>query len=367
MNTRKSTASRITVRGDLQNIFLPSIALFAGVFLFISASKIDLLSIFSLDDIFGSKSFAFSPYSATVRVLSNFIFAAAVAAFVSSVAIQARRQRHLSESESSVSTINVIHNSSESKNDATALRDAAITSLNKRIAALNLRATTIYWTMIIALVTGVILIIFAGYLSSFDTTVSNLSSKIDSDRQDAIQTLGRFFQQSRQSPSNAITALTVNPPSALDNNSYDYAFKRVQAIDQNYTSLVGAMIHDISDRADNKPVWNWPSTILRVGVIGLLVFLTQILISLFRYNSRLIAFYGSRRDALILATNPSELEALAKLFFPANLDFGKEPRHTFQEIGELISKSSRRLTKPANLEKAGRKKANGGQQAADSA
>jgi hypothetical protein len=32
------------------------------------------------------------------------------------------------------------------------------------------------------------------------------------------------------------------------------------------------MIKQTSERADSKPVWNWPSTILRVGVIGLLVF-----------------------------------------------------------------------------------------------
>jgi hypothetical protein len=87
----------------------------------------------------------------------------------------------------------------------------------------------------------------------------------------------------------------------------------------------------------------------------MLVFLTQILISLYRYNSRLIAFYGSRRDALLLVegAQDAKIKELAEVFFPANLDFGREPRHPLQEMIDFIRK---RPSQPPSMDTDERKR-----------
>jgi hypothetical protein len=90
---------------------------------------------------------------------------------------------------------------------------------------------------------------------------------------------------------------------------------RLKGLDDLYTRAVDASIKQATDKPDSKPVWNWPVTVLRVGIIGMLVFLTQILISLYRYNSRLIAFYSLRRNGLILAGDKANLRKLQPCCF----------------------------------------------------
>ena len=40
------------------------------------------------------------------------------------------------------------------------------------------------------------------------------------------------------------------------------------------------------------------TAITRIGVVLVIIFLAQVLIGLYRYNTRLITFYNSRRDLL---------------------------------------------------------------------
>jgi hypothetical protein len=126
---------------------------------------------------------------------------------------------------------------------------------------------------------------------------------------------------------------------------------------------MNATIKQIGGADEHKSAWNWPSTILRVGIIGLVVFLTQILIQLYRYNSRLIVFYGSRHDALLLAGEDlGKLERYAKVFFPADLDFGREPRHPLREMAEFLRRAPKSATADAGQKRKtgkGRKRASG--------
>ncbi len=58
----------------------------------------------------------------------------------------------------------------------------------------------------------------------------------------------------------------------------------------------------------------------------ILLFLAQILVTLYRYNVRAAAFYDGRADALLLARNEDlELGRLVELFTPTTVDFGKMP------------------------------------------
>jgi hypothetical protein len=212
-----------------------------------------------------------------------------------------------------------------------------IRRLNDNIEGLQRRASIIYWTILAALVVGIILIIFAGYLSSFDTTYSNLNLQIQSERQAVMSDIARSFARR--------PSFEPRDPDSEEGASRTYPLSRLESLDKQSMALVSAVTQQLTERPETKQSWNWGSTFLRIGVIGLLVFLTQILISLYRYNSRLIAFYSSRRDALLLSDggHPS-IRKYTDILFPANLDFGREPRHPLQEIRAFLG----RKHSPAN-------------------
>jgi hypothetical protein len=87
-----------------------------------------------------------------------------------------------------------------------------------------------------------------------------------------------------------------------------------------------------SERGYNDTRYLIATAITRVGVVLIIVFLVQILIGLYRYNTRLITFYTSRRDALqIWNLKETSLEKLQKVMAP-NVDFGKEPKHPLEDI-----------------------------------
>ena len=74
------------------------------------------------------------------------------------------------------------------------------------------------------------------------------------------------------------------------------------------------------------------TAITRVGVVLIIVYLVQVLISLFRYNSRLITFYNARRDVLMLWDGkPEHVDPLRGMMEP-KFDFGREPKHPIEDI-----------------------------------
>jgi|GEM_PF-1065388 hypothetical protein len=202
-----------------------------------------------------------------------------------------------------------------------------VSNLDIRISRLIRTSEVIYWTIIISLIAGVFLIIFAGSLSAWDTTLGNITSRIEKLRSD----IRPFYDEETK-----------------DVKYGDDQRGKINTLDTLYEKAVLATIERANARPEGKSDVNWPSTILRIGVIGMLVFLTQILISLYRYNSRLIAFYGSRRDALILADRQTLLnvgvEKLSIMLLPSNFDFGREPRHPLQEMIGFLRGSRDRQT-----------------------
>jgi len=59
--------------------------------------------------------------------------------------------------------------------------DVIADNLNTRVLSLQARATMIYWTILLTLAVGVLLVIFAGYLSSFDTESNMLWLRLDNE------------------------------------------------------------------------------------------------------------------------------------------------------------------------------------------
>lgn len=88
------------------------------------------------------------------------------------------------------------------------------------------------------------------------------------------------------------------------------------------------------------------TAITRLGVVLIIVFLVQILMGLYRYNTRLIAYYNSRRDLLTLwEGDPKKLQPLNAVMAPPTFDFGKDPKHPLEDliraIGGQVNKSVR--------------------------
>jgi hypothetical protein len=88
------------------------------------------------------------------------------------------------------------------------------------------------------------------------------------------------------------------------------------------------------------------SVVTRVISAVLLLILVQLLISLYRYNTRLAAFYDSRADVLLLVGVPSEgdahiLEKLVQLFSADSLGFDRVRVGLTSQILETIKRGTR--------------------------
>jgi len=105
--------------------------------------------------------------------------------------------------------------------------------------------------MIVSLIAGVVLIIFAGSLSTWDTTLGTITSHIEELRSSINPIFDEVKKERRYS---------------------DDQLQQLKGLDELYSSGIKAMITQASARPEGKSDWNWPSTILRIGVIGMLVF-----------------------------------------------------------------------------------------------
>jgi hypothetical protein len=80
------------------------------------------------------------------------------------------------------------------------------------------------------------------------------------------------------------------------------------------------------------------TSITRFGVLAVIGFLVSILVSLYRYNIRLSAFYMARADILRLSggqTTVTDFAVLAAALTP-QLEFGKAPQPPLAQLSDLI-------------------------------
>jgi hypothetical protein len=198
--------------------------------------------------------------------------------------------------------------------------------LHSTILRLQSRSTKLYVAIVIAIIFGVALTIFAGFFSSFDT--APLWWRLDAERH-------RVYSN--------VPTLAANSDSA-DREKYDFFKKATEHYWRNYDTLLQDSINDLSGKS------NWVSVSLKVSIAGLIIFLVQILRQLYRWKSLPIVFYNARRYALLMSKGDlSATERWESVFAPATLDFGRDPRHPFQFFATLFSTKT---ATPAGAEKA---------------
>ncbi len=73
-----------------------------------------------------------------------------------------------------------------------------VANIGQRISLLQRRANQIYWTILGTLIVGVVLLIFAGSLSSIDSTSTTILNSVYSQRLDALQNLQRLQDFARR-------------------------------------------------------------------------------------------------------------------------------------------------------------------------
>lgn len=229
-----------------------------------------------------------------------------------------------------------------------------------RKRAKNIRARTgiILLTIGIILVAAALIVIFAGQLTSIDaaavgptdrmkTELKDLDSHISSlsEARVIVRQLEALRAQKIPLPNTRELADLESKIDRLSNSSAYSIPKDSQSIEDAYKSTnlrkegISQLMQEAwkkevaSERGYNDAKYIVATAITRIGVVVILVFLVQILLGLYRYNTKLLTFYNSYIDIItIWDGDPTKLEFISKAFSPPKLDFGKEPKHPLEDI-----------------------------------
>lgn len=237
-----------------------------------------------------------------------------------------------------------------------------IASIDDRVYRLRTRNSMILGTISLSLLAAIMVVIYAGQLTSYDVSAVSDTDKLKTELQGAntdLGTLARYkaslqFQSkptsvddsSNKSESysdfqksfdrNALRTAGIGVPADITSADAMETLQR-QWIDQIKKLYVDSWQKDIDADKNDRGAKQWryliTTAITRIGVILIIVFLVQILLGMYRYNTRLMTWYSSIRDVLTLSEWKREsVEILQKLLAVPNIEFGKEPRHPLEDI-----------------------------------
>jgi hypothetical protein len=246
-------------------------------------------------------------------------------------------------------------------------RETVISQFVERASRLERRSTYILVGIILMLVCAAIFIVFAGQITSLDVSGVKSVSLAQSDVRAAEDELDRISTEIARKQAARRRAAKEAKEQATKEQALSKDLPKVDASEDTF-SPEGISDDDISklkfeakkdalkkanevllkvkDKQfeDDRPKDQTSGQLLliqtsvtRFGVVLILVFLVQILVSLYRYNMKLSAFYFGRADALVLFGRlPNTLRALVDIISPDKLDFGKPPRTPAEEAGGLL-------------------------------
>jgi hypothetical protein len=220
--------------------------------------------------------------------------------------------------------------------------ESLILDIEGRISRLQRRSNLILSIIIITLLVGVVLIIFAGRLTSIDAeSASNMSilrdeiASIDRSITDINSKISRLIHPPKIANEPAISV----PPDDIDIKNL---LEEKQALAERRNNAIHILKSiwetetTVSNRDKLKDSNYVMATFLtRIGILAILIFLVQLLVSLYKYNTRIAAFYASRLDCLRIGSGDvDKLRSLIELMTPINVDFGRDPRHPVETLME---------------------------------
>jgi hypothetical protein len=202
--------------------------------------------------------------------------------------------------------------------------------------------------MALSLVAAASVVLFAGRLTSLDAFAVSNVDKLKSEIIETKRRLTKLYTQSNLYTQIA-SARSGGDTKEIERLERSLAFVRDDTAPPDLTSI-RAMIESEVDQLSKQnelllQAWNkelssehgyndWryiTATATRVGVVLIIVYLVQIMMGLYGYNTRLIAYYNSRRDLLALWDGSiKSLKPLDEIMATYRVDFGKEPKHPLE-------------------------------------
>lgn len=231
------------------------------------------------------------------------------------------------------------------------IRARLIAEVDRRVKQIRQRSIAMLVSIAFLLIVAATTVVFAGSFVSLDTTGGDDQARLQTLLSDQENRIGRLSEHLASLDAPAPTdRVPANDPRFRFGRSNDFPNNRelVQQMLSNAEARRNQLSELIikswqrsleAERGLNDTKFLIASAVTRLGVVLLILFLVQILVGLYRYNTRLAAFYLGRRDALQIWTgDKEELEGLQKLFTPS-FDLGKEPKHPIEDIvNQLIEK-----------------------------
>lgn len=216
----------------------------------------------------------------------------------------------------------------------------AILNINQRIYRLNKRSDFIIVAIVSSIIAAVIVIIFAGRLTSLDASAIGAVDRLGSallSLEDKVSSASRdrdseIFKYNQEKQKLGVQDLPKDSSLSVSVMIANRKYEKLESMLGSYQDLYAfAWKKDIeSEKGYNDDRYILATAITRFGVVIILVFLTQILIGLYRYNMRLIAFYQSRKDFIYMWDGSIKtMSKFSAIVTPIGVDFGKEPKNPF--------------------------------------
>lgn len=208
---------------------------------------------------------------------------------------------------------------------------ALIISLRKR--ARNLRRAswvTLFFTFV-SIAFGLYVFTTAGAITQRDTFAARLEEEQYYSKEYDRRTLDKIYKLLSESNDS-------NTPILLDE------IKKIETqMDDNSKRLEEQLRRRQSESAPNQQLLFFLSTTAtRLGSVLLLIFLVQILLSVYRYSIRLVSYYEARADALLLydGSNAEQLQTLVAVLAAERIEFGKSPSTPVEQAAELLKSAA---------------------------
>jgi len=240
-----------------------------------------------------------------------------------------------------------------------------VKKLRARAMRLKFAARMSLLLILISLIAGISIFIYADNFARADVRVFSMEESEAATQAVADSVVQHWLGNSRDKEKfhqviRGILETTKDPRTALSKRDEEYyASKIVEAIKPE-------IIKDFPDELVSKieleykkymdlttaKLTNSNSTLIssistRIGAVFILLFLVQVLVSMYRYNTKLSAFYDARADILEITgkLEAVPLEFLSDLLSPDSLDFSKEGKGPADQAVELtkhlLSKSGK--------------------------
>jgi len=240
-------------------------------------------------------------------------------------------------------------------------KHSVVAKLDERIANLRVATRTILGAIGMALLAGALVVLFAGSLISLDASAVSNVDRLKIELEDSRRRLGELYRfqnlydqinrkdttdRDRKEALALLERSLSSPTSRRGDGDPPISADATQTMIKTQLTQM-EILNGFWAKAWDKELaaergyndWHYigATAITRVGVVLIIVYLVQILLSLYRYNTRLASYYNSRRDLLTLWDGKQRgLKSLDEILTSARIDFGREPKHPLEDVIRVI-------------------------------